>query len=150
MHATQLSGNRSMRSALLEFARSGKVMVAECGGLMYLGNTLLDETGHPHPMVGLYKFSTSMLDKKLTLGYRRLNHEGALSSGRKIILRGHEFHYSIMIENQETPEMSMPMRGAAPPVRDGFIYKNCFAFYSHLYWPASTGWLKFILNTMRR
>ncbi|MFQ5445171.1 MAG: cobyrinate a,c-diamide synthase, partial [Nitrospinales bacterium] len=146
LHAAELSANRSMRSALRNFAGSGKALVAECGGLMYLGNTLVDETGQPHPMVGLYKFSTSMVDKKLTLGYRRLNFEDPLSAGKKISLRGHEFHYSTLIENQETPQMSMPIPASAPSVQDGFIYKNCFSFYSHLYWPAAPEWLKFILN----
>ncbi len=31
-------------------------------------------------------------------------------------------------------------------VMDGYVYKNCFAFYSHIYFGSSTEWLKFILN----
>ncbi|PIQ97047.1 MAG: cobyrinic acid a,c-diamide synthase [Nitrospinae bacterium CG11_big_fil_rev_8_21_14_0_20_56_8] len=150
LHAKKLSSNRSMRSDLRDFGRSGKVIVGECGGLMYLGNSIMGENGKSHEMVGLFKFSTTLNPKKMTLGYRVLSFRPPLHPEKKLTLKGHEFHFSSLVSNKEIPRMIHQNPNHAPEVRDGYVFKNCLALYSHIYWGSSPAWLKFILNQTKR
>ena len=68
------------------------LIYGECGGFMVLGDYLIDAEGKEHAMAGLLPLGTSFAERGLTLGYRRLEHNGTLPWPRK--LRGHEFHYS--------------------------------------------------------
>jgi len=139
-----------MRSDLRDFGRSGKVIVGECGGLMYLGNSIMGENGKSHEMVGLFKFSTTLNPKKMTLGYRVLSFRPPLHPEKKLTLKGHEFHFSSLVSNKEIPRMIHQNPNHAPEVRDGYVFKNCLALYSHIYWGSSPAWLKFILNQTKR
>lgn len=144
LHAKELSSNRSLRSEIRRFGESGKTIVGECGGLMYLGKSIIGETKKRNDMVGLFNFSTSLAKKRLTLGYRQLSYK--LEPTKSVLLKGHEFHFSSLVENRETPRM---MQGDSE-IRDGYRYNNCFALYSHTYWASSPRWLRFILNTIKR
>lgn len=143
LYARKLSSNKSMISQIHQFGDSGKPIVAECGGLMYLGNSIIDETGKRHKMANLFKFSTTMVPKRMTLGYRHLQYSP--QSGKSIRIKGHEFHFSSLINNHETPQMS---HNIATKIEDGYRHNNCFALYSHIYWAGSPGWFQFIINKL--
>ncbi len=87
LYAAQLSQNSAMRRAISEFIANGGKTLAECGGLMYLGEHLEDKEGNTFEMVGALPLSTSMKPMKLNLGYRKIDLEAGT-------LMGHEFHYS--------------------------------------------------------
>ena len=146
LHLGPLSSNHALISDIHCFANAGKVVVGECGGLMYLGKSLTDEKGNVHPMAGLFDFSTSLENKKMSLGYRHLIYEPAAGPGMPISIKGHEFHFSSLVENRETPRMKTAGAGHPVSSKDGFIRNNCFAFYTHIYWPSSPQWLNHILS----
>jgi len=147
LHAETLSSNGDLINELRKFAQSGKPMVAECGGLMYLGDQLINEDGKSFGMVGIFSFSTDISSKQLSIGYRDLGSPSGNSQDLKgIRLRGHEFHYSKFIDNAEEPLMVHVSESRGPEVRDGFRYKNCFAFYSHIYWASSLEGYQYILS----
>lgn len=150
LHLKRLASNCNLLSEIRDFAKSAKPIVAECGGMMYLGKAIIDEKGKPHKMAGLFNFSTTMQKKKLTLGYRKFRYEPASGLGKTINLKGHEFHFSGFSENRETPLLKHKTRKNDPDVLDGFRYKNCFALYSHIHWASSPEWLKFILRQVKR
>ena len=150
LHAKKLSSNRKMLQVIRAFGESGKVIVGECGGLMYLGQSITDEKNKIFPMTGLFDFSTSLHKKKLTLGYRKLTYRPNGDSKKIFVLTGHEFHFSSFTENKETPQMTQRSKETGSPVKDAYRVKNCFALYSHIYWPSSSGWLNYILNTVER
>ena len=50
MHAARLAGNASMLADVRQFAASGRAIYAECGGLMYLGQSLAALDGVRHPL----------------------------------------------------------------------------------------------------
>jgi cobyrinic acid a,c-diamide synthase len=96
LHADALANAGRFLSGLRRFARTRPVH-GECGGYMVLGESIEDEVGRSHAMVGLLGHSTSFAKRKLHLGYRtaRLLGDGVL--GRKdAIVRGHEFHYATL------------------------------------------------------
>lgn len=146
LHLKTLSTNKSMLRSIKEFGNSGKVIVGECGGMMVLGISISDEKNKSFPMVGLFNFSTTMNPKKLTLGYRNLKFQQSDTKKKPFSMRGHEFHYSGFIKNLETPCMKISNGKNSTETNDGYVYKNCFAFYSHIYWGSSSDWLKFILD----
>jgi cobyrinic acid a,c-diamide synthase len=128
LFAEALSQNTTMRASLAAYCAAGGTTYAECGGLMYLGQRLIDAQGQAFPMVGVLACDTSMAAAKLTLGYRTVEWHG-------LTLRGHEFHYSQLTDHGLTPE---PVRitsakGLPVPVQ---LYRqgNVLASYVHLYW----------------
>ncbi|GJL79816.1 MAG: cobyrinic acid a,c-diamide synthase [Nitrospinaceae bacterium] len=149
LHLKKLSANKTMRRSLKSFGESGKVIVGECGGMMYLGKNIRDDKNQSHDMTGLFDFSTTMEPKKLTLGYRILKLQKKGHREKDLRLKGHEFHYSSFTKNRETPRLRETRAGNFSTIKDGYFYKNCFAFYSHIYWGSSTPWLQFILNRIQ-
>jgi cobyrinic acid a,c-diamide synthase len=95
VYARELSSNRSKLKAVRKFADAGRTIYAECGGLMYLAESLEDERGEFHPMVGLLPITVRMKPRRLTLGYTEVEvtRDTPLAPSGAII-RGHEFHVS--------------------------------------------------------
>lgn len=91
LHLEELSRNTALRDQLYAYHANGGKILAECGGMMYLGEYIADEKGTRYPMVGILEIATGMQQKKLSLGYKRINIDG-------LELRGHEFHYSQFID----------------------------------------------------
>ena len=130
-HLDALVRNEACRKAIKDFAERGGRIVAECGGMMYLCETIVDDEG-THPMCGVlpYQITARKADRKLSLGYRRF-----LLDGQEY--RGHEFHYTQLV-NQGSPLMSATQvfNAKGEPVDTPvFRYKNVQASYTHLYRP---------------
>ncbi|KMP12335.1 hypothetical protein UZ36_01075 [Candidatus Nitromaritima sp. SCGC AAA799-C22] len=149
LYANKLSANKSLLKEVRNFGNAGKTIIGECGGMMYLGKNLTDEKGKIYGMAGLFGFSTTLKEKKMTLGYRQLSYQPNGTRGRNYVLKGHEFHYSSFSDNPEKPRMVQKLRGKGFGVRDGYRFKNCFALYSHIYWGSSPHWLNFILQQVK-
>ncbi|MBT5868492.1 MAG: cobyrinate a,c-diamide synthase [Nitrospinaceae bacterium] len=146
LHAESLSKNRSVIKDIKLAGSSGKVIIGECGGLMYLGKQLISKTGKRIPMAGLFDFSTSIQNRKLTLGYRKLKPAKASNKNKNLILHGHEFHYSTFIVNNERPEWKNSHLPKKVLLRDGFVSNNCHSFYTHIYWASNTEWLNYLMG----
>lgn len=127
LFAEQLAGNNKMKEAIGGYIESGKALIAECGGMMYLGKNIITKEGETYPMTGVFDFDTSFENMKLHLGYRDLK-------GSDISIKGHEFHYSNLIgeEKASVDYQAKTARGrdVEMPV---FRRKNCWASYMHLY-----------------
>lgn len=99
LHAERLSKAENFLSGLRKAADRNQLIYGECGGYMVLGGSLIDGDGHEHKMAGLLPVVTSFARRKLHLGYRRLQHDGALPFPP--VLKGHEFHYSTIASQDE-------------------------------------------------
>lgn len=104
LHAAELAVAGHFRDTLARFAATRPVH-GECGGFMVLGQALEDAHGVTHPMTRLLGHVTSFAKRKMNLGYR----QAVLLAGCAIgqageTIRGHEFHYSRIIDNgQDAP-----------------------------------------------
>jgi cobyrinic acid a,c-diamide synthase len=150
LHLARLSQNRAMLADIRRFHDANGVIVAECGGLMYLGKSIADESGKAYPMAGIFDFSTSMSGRRLTLGYRQLRLETPGGRASTLVIKGHEFHFSAFAENRERACMQAFGGGHYRNNADGFFRKNCFAFYTHIYWASSPGWMEYVLQRLDR
>ncbi|MBT3510569.1 MAG: cobyrinate a,c-diamide synthase [Nitrospina sp.] len=150
LHAQKLSKNQPLLNEIKKAGSSGKLIIGECGGLMYLGKGIIDAKGKKHPLAGIFNYSTSLKTKKLTLGYRKLEERTKDQLKSKLILTGHEFHYSSLVNNKETPNWVQTTSNPGMQVSDGFRKSNCFSFYSHIYWGSNSSWIKYIINLTKQ
>jgi cobyrinic acid a,c-diamide synthase len=119
LYAETLSHSATWAS-LQEFIEAGKPVLAECGGMMVLGQELIDLDGKAWSMAGILPYSIKMQPRLVSLGYRNLAE-----------LRGHEFHYSERIAVEPLPSCFAVERGD-----QGVAYKNLRASYIHWYFPS--------------
>nr|WP_250157308.1 cobyrinate a,c-diamide synthase [Tianweitania aestuarii] len=98
LHAGRLAAAERFKTGLRRFAQTRPVH-GECGGFMVLGRALEDADGVTHAMTGLLGHATSYAKRKLNLGYRQAVLEADCPIGRAgETVRGHEFHYSRVID----------------------------------------------------
>ena len=110
--AGKIAGNQIFMSGLRATAERGFVY-GECGGYMVLGEALIDADGASHAMAGLLPLETSFADKKLSLGYRHvsvLGETGLFEPGFPRFV-AHEFHYSVILREDETSKGAQRLFG---------------------------------------
>lgn len=128
VHAAQLSQNIPMLQSIRSFAASGRPVVAECGGLMYLSEHLKDQQGQVFEMCGVVPYRTEMAGK-LTLGYREVTFLKDTPLGPAgTAVRGHEFHHSQLSHAAFQPAYQTE---TGP---EGYASKNVLASYVHLHY----------------
>lgn len=135
----QLEQNKTMRESIRNAIENGLPTYAECGGLMYLTESL-SWNGQRCNMVGALKADTVMHSRPMGRGYVKLtethNHlwprtSGDLDSNRQIA--AHEFHYSSLELKEDVTYAYNVKRGTGiDGNHDGIVYKNLLGCYSHL------------------
>lgn len=136
--ARTLSENRAALSAVRRAVQAGMPTYAECGGLMYLCQEIVDFAGNAWPMVGILP-TTAVMGKQLTLGYRQavaLHHTPLLPARARVW--GHEFHRSRL--TQSSPAPLWQLQGLSPgglPTPEGWQAPWLHASYLHLHWGAT-------------
>lgn len=131
-HLDTLANNTSMQHSIQAYATSGGKIIAECGGMMYLGKSIVDKEGTTYPMINVFGFNTSMEQMKLTLGYRHIQVQN-------IEIKGHEFHYSHIIDHSDTNTIGQ-ITNARNQLVGTYLYKTqqVLASYIHLYFGTDT------------
>lgn len=95
LFAPELARNKSMRESVRKALAQGLPCLAECGGFMYLQESLRLLNGESYAMVGHLKGQSRMTEGLRRFGYVTLTaREDSLLAGRGERIRGHEFHYS--------------------------------------------------------
>lgn len=103
LHAGVLAGATRFMSGLRQFAATRPVH-GECGGYMVLGQALVDAGGVRHDMAGLLGLVTSYEKRRMHLGYRLAELSAPLPGhAADSRLRGHEFHYSTILDQPDAP-----------------------------------------------
>ena len=129
LHANAIAANTGMRESLVRFDGAGKPIVAECGGMMSLFETLSDGDGQTHRMFGLLPGASAMQSRLQALGLQAVD----LGDGE---LRGHSFHYSSL----DTP-LNPIARAHNPNGRhsEEAVYRRgrLTASYVHLYFASN-------------
>jgi len=128
LHGAALAANRSQWNALAAHVDAGKPLLAECGGMMALFESLLAVDGQEYALAGLLPGRVQMQKRLAGLGMQ----EVALPEG---VLRGHTFHYS-KTETDLTPLCTSEHPGG----RAGeavYRQRRLTASYMHLYFPSN-------------
>lgn len=129
LHLEQLAANRSMRAAIHAHHAQSKPIVAECGGMLYLLESLTDAQGQRAPMVGILPGHAVMQSKLANLGLQEIQ----LPEG---VLRGHTFHHSRM-ETTLLPVAQASDARAGGRGETAYRVKGLHASYLHAYFPSN-------------
>ncbi|MGD9786567.1 MAG: cobyrinate a,c-diamide synthase [Sulfuricellaceae bacterium] len=133
----ELAANQPMRAQVKAAIEAGLPTYAECGGLMYLARSL-EWKGERREMVGIIPGDIVMHDKPVGRGYVKLKETQdspwPAAGAPQGVINAHEFHYSSLENLEGEPRYAYEVvRGhGIDGKRDGLIYKNLLASYTHL------------------
>ncbi len=151
--AAELAANKEFRDSVREAAQNGLVIYAECGGLIYLGESI-ELDGKVYELSGVFPVRFGMSKKPQAHGYSILEVEkqnGFFLVGTTI--KGHEFRYSTVLSyGGSTDELCLSMRRGIgfQGGRDGLSYKNTLAMYTHIHAGGTTEWAPSFVNRCRQ
>ncbi len=143
IYLKELSENKSMLASINKFASNNGLVYAECGGMMYLGKAIVSQNNEVFNMVNYFDFESTIADKKLHLGYRttQLNDH---------IFKGHEFHYSSIINDKETSVNATILNARKVSTHTKVYKKNrVLASYVHHFF-ADTYTLLQLINILKK
>jgi len=129
LYAKQLSGNTTMREAMLQWSKTGRPIYAECGGFMYLTEGITDLSGLFWPMVSVFPTNAIMEKRLVQLGYREINITAQCCFGSTGTIFGHEFHYSKVNDMPKEVDTYICDGDMAA----GYKVNNTFAGYVHIH-----------------
>ncbi|MBI4826710.1 MAG: hydrogenobyrinic acid a,c-diamide synthase (glutamine-hydrolyzing) [Nitrospirae bacterium] len=148
-NAIALSENIGFKDSLRRYIEKGLPVYAECGGLMYLGKSLIldDKT---YPMAGIFPLVFCLEKRPQAHGYTLIEvSEDNPFFKKGCILKGHEFHYSKVTDiGNKQPDMCFNVKRGKGITEnmDGICYKNVLATYTHLHAIGSPEWADGIIN----
>ncbi len=146
----ELSANTEMRTDIRAAIERGLPTYAECGGLMYLANSISWQ-GNTQPMVGVIDGIVTMHRKPVGRGYvilqpvsghpwhteRQANDPAAPPQ-----VHAHEFHYSNLegLPDNTTYAYAVKRGHGVDGKHDGIVLHNLLASYAHLRATAGCDW----------
>ena len=133
LHARELSGNTSLLREIKQKIESGLPTAAECGGFLYLGQSLTDAEGQSWPMAGVLPGEAKDAGRLVRFGYATLSADSdsmLFRAGESFPI--HEFHHWDSTANGTALAAKKPVGGAA--WRCGFVNEHFYAGFPHLYW----------------
>jgi cobyrinic acid a,c-diamide synthase len=135
-YAKQLEENEGMRESVKKAVEDDMPVYAECGGLMYLVESMLDLNGCRRRMVGILNGRTVMGVKLESLNYSTAHviHKNLLTDVG-FTLRGHEFHYSKIEDVPADAKFAYEMKigKGISGRRDGWMEHSLLASYMHIH-----------------
>jgi cobyrinic acid a,c-diamide synthase len=138
VHARALARNDSMRESVRVFARRGRPIYAECGGLMYLARAIRTLDGVAHPMVGLVDGEAVMRPAMQALGYVEVETQRETPLGPAgLRFRGHQFRYSEFVGAAPPSAYALRTRRSDAAAREGYGGGNVLGTYVHAHWASN-------------
>lgn len=140
LHAAALGQNHGMCESIRQHAQRGKPIYAECGGLMYLCDAIVELSGARHPQLGLIPGVATMCDRLQALGYVEVTtREPTLLGPAGTRYRGHQFRYS-QLDTQRAPQRLELFAPRLKQTRvEGYGLDNVLASYVHGHWASNPG-----------
>lgn len=133
LHARELSENTSLLREIKRKIESGLPTAAECGGFLYLGQSLTDAEGQSWPMVGVLPGEAKDAGRLVRFGYAALSADSdsmLFRAGESFPI--HEFHHWDSTANGAALAAKKPVGGAE--WRCGSVNEHFYAGFPHLYW----------------
>lgn len=145
LYAKELSNNQTMRKQILEYVKENRPILAECGGFMYLHDTMEDSNKVTYEMVGAIHGHVYKTEKLGRFGYIELiskKNDNLIEENDKI--KGHEFHYFESTNCGEDFLAKKPLRKREWECIHG-TNRQCMGF-PHLYYYSNQAFIYNFLN----
>lgn len=141
--AQPLAENRSFRHSLKRAIDAGIPTYAECGGLMYLAQHLVDLNGRSHKMVGALPGAIRMTQRLQSFGYATLvARRPSILARANDRIKGHEFHYSTWDHSIGRHEAAYTVLRRNERRVEGFARGNVLASYLHVHFLTNVRWAR--------
>jgi cobyrinic acid a,c-diamide synthase len=152
MFLEQLEENQNLRQAIRAAIEDGLPVYAECGGLMYLSKRI-HYGDLSAEMVGALPCEVELSEQPQGHGYVQAEvvcENPFWSVGTQ--LRGHEFHNSRLtsLNGIEAPAYRLARGSGLGNGRDGLVYRNVLASYTHLHADGSPVWAEGLVSRARK
>ncbi len=150
MFMAELDANASLRADIRRAIEAGLPTYAECGGLMYLSQSLSWQ-GQTRQMVGVVPGDTVMHERPVGRGYVRLQPTGEDRWQESETIPAHEFHYSSLenLPNDSIYAYKVTRGHGIDGQHDGYQRYNLLAAYAHRRGTGEQGWITPFLNQVR-
>ena len=146
LFAKELEENQSIRMEIRQWCQDGKPILAECGGYMYLGQSIKNQQGQTFAMCQAFGHRTEMKERlNLHFGYVTILAEepaGLLTSP----IKGHEFHYSAEYGDDFT---CIVKKNEKRSWKSGYVTKNQYCAYPHLSFRGNESFIKNFLEQVK-
>ena len=151
--ARELAKNTSFRESVQLQAEKGLPIYAECGGLIFLGKSIvLDD--QEYPLAGVFPITFGISKKPQAHGYSIFSadkNNPFYPEGTTV--KGHEFRYSTILDWDGRPEdlaLKMDRGTGFLEKRDGLVFKNVLALYTHVLASGTGEWAAGIIQAARK
>lgn len=135
--ADELARNEASKTSIRAAITSGIPTLAECGGFMYLTESITNTDDREYPMVGLIPGKVKMQKKLAALGYREIfGTPGNFLIDQDQEAKGHEFHFSIF-EGAEGLPYAYETKGRFGKKAEGYMRGNLVAGYTHFHFASN-------------
>ena len=151
--ARQLAANSGFRASVRQAAEDGLPIYAECGGLIFLGRSIVLE-GEEFPMADVFPITFGLAEKPQAHGYSifQVERQNAFYPiGARV--KGHEFRYSTVDHWDGQPEqLALKVERGTGFVsrRDGLVKNNVLALYTHVLAPGTPDWAVGLVRAARK
>ena len=152
LYAKALSSNEQLSAGIRSFVASGRPLYAECGGFVYLGQSLAMLDGKVFPMSRVLSLEFEMTPHLVQFGYVDIEFVADCLLGQKgTTVRGHSFHCSRLRSFGNVPtvyhvQYSLTRQGE----REGFVHQNVLASYIHLHFRGNPATAASFVEAARR
>jgi len=141
VEAERLASNAPMIAGIRAFAANGGPVYGECGGLMYLAQSIKTLDGRAWPMAGLVPGEVLMVERLQALGYVEVETRApSILGAAGLQFRGHQFRYSVLEIPNERPVArlySVKSRWGGVEFEEGYSVGNVLASYVHAHWASN-------------
>lgn len=149
MFGKELEANKSMRKSILKAHEEKTPIYAECGGLMYLGEKLINQENEKYDMVGIFKGKSKMTSSLRRFGYSfGTAKEDTILSKKGEVIKGHEFHHSIFETDEDCAYIMRKERDKriVDEWEGGYSKDNTLATYLHTHFYNNLNCIKNLLE----
>jgi cobyrinic acid a,c-diamide synthase len=128
LYAPQLADNTSLKMDIVDHVAQAKPLLAECGGMLYLSEVLMDDHSHQYAMLGVIQGVATMKNKLTAIGSQKVSID-------QQEIRGHTFHYSHLKTTMTIDSQAYYADGRLGEA----IYRcnNLTSSYLHFYFPSN-------------
>jgi cobyrinic acid a,c-diamide synthase len=137
MYAKGLAANKAMHEAIRQASQQGLPIYAECGGLMYLTESITDLERRTYSMIGLVPGRIVTEGQRLKLSYAVIQvQRDSILAHKDQELRGHEFHLSEWVDlptDMPRAYVVRPRESGSHLRSEGYCWRNILASYIHLH-----------------
>jgi len=151
--AKALAENTSFRNSIRAAAEKGLPIYAECGGLIYLGESI-ELDGEIYPLAGVFPIRFGMSARPQAHGYSIFEVDSKNPFYEKgVEIKGHEFRYSTILEwAGKTEDLTLKMKRGVGFLegREGLTVNNVLALYTHIHALGTPEWAEGFMRCCRK